>query len=463
MMLIPEVKQPDRRIPFRERFMWTCVVLFIFLVASQIPLYGVNIKGSADPFYYVRLIMASNRGTLMELGISPIITSGMIMQFLQGTKLIDVDMTLQSDCALFQGAQKMMGLLITMGTATAYVLGGMYGDLSDLGIGVGILIIGQLMMSGLCVLLLDELLTKGYGLGSGISLFIATNICETIIWKSFSPTTVNTGRGAEFEGCIIALFHLLISRDNKWKAFKEAMFRTNLPNISNLLATAVVFCGVIYFQGFKVEIPLTNTRVRGGVLTKFPIKLFYTSNIPIILQTAFISNIYFLSQLLFKRYPTNILVRLFGTWKNVEGIFTPIGGLAYYLSPPKSAMEIIYDPLHVIMYLVFVLGACALFARFWIDISGNSARHVAKGLRAQGYTIYGGMSTEQSMVRKLNKHIPIAAAFGGMCLGFLSISADFLGAIGSGTGILLAVTILHQYFEILAKEAGANGLGGFGF
>ena len=56
----------------------------------------------------------------------------------------------------------------------------------------------QLFVAGLIVLLLDELLQKGYGLGSGISLFIATNICETIVWKAFSPATVNTGRGKEW-------------------------------------------------------------------------------------------------------------------------------------------------------------------------------------------------------------------------------------------------------------------------
>ena len=73
----------------------------------------------------------------------------------------------------------------------------------------------QLFVAGLIVLLLDELLQKGYGLGSGISLFIATNICETIVWKAFSPATVNTGRGTEFEGAVIALFHLLATRQDK--------------------------------------------------------------------------------------------------------------------------------------------------------------------------------------------------------------------------------------------------------
>lgn len=70
----------------------------------------------------------------------------------------------------------------------------------------------QLFIAGIIVICLDELLQKGYGLGSGISLFIATNICESIIWKAFSPYTINGPRGAEFEGAVIALFHLLLTR-----------------------------------------------------------------------------------------------------------------------------------------------------------------------------------------------------------------------------------------------------------
>ena len=159
----------------------------------QIPLYGIMSSDSADPFYWMRVIMASNRGTLMELGISPIITSGMIMQLLAGTKIIDVDQGLKEDRALFNGAQKLFGMLITFAQAVVYVMTGMYGEPGDLGAGICVLIVLQLFVAGLIVLLLDELLQKGYGLGSGISLFIATNICETIVWKAFSPATINTG------------------------------------------------------------------------------------------------------------------------------------------------------------------------------------------------------------------------------------------------------------------------------
>ncbi len=151
----------------------------------------------------------------MELGISPIITSGMIMQLLQGAKIIDVNMSSKEDRELFEGAQKLFGLIITFGEALAYLLSGMYGEVSDLGALNAFLILFQLVTAGVIVILLDELLQKGYGLGSGISLFIATNICENILWKSFSPITIRTDQGTEFEGAIIALFHFLLTKSNK--------------------------------------------------------------------------------------------------------------------------------------------------------------------------------------------------------------------------------------------------------
>jgi len=101
----------------------------------------------------------------------------------------------------------------------------MYGPVSDLGLVNSVLIITQLFLAGFMVLMLDELLQKGYGLGSGISLFIATNICELIMWKSFSPVTIRTDQGTEFEGCIIALFHFLLTKPNKFYGLQQAFYR----------------------------------------------------------------------------------------------------------------------------------------------------------------------------------------------------------------------------------------------
>lgn len=395
--ILPEIQKPERKIQFREKVLWTAVTLFIFLVCCQIPLFGIMSSDSADPFYWIRVILASNRGTLMELGISPIVTSGMIMQLLAGAKIIEVGDT-PKDRALFNGAQKckfnfttrvfldyvkniffplVFGMVITIGQAIVYVMTGMYGDPADIGAGVCLLIIIQLFVAGLIVLLLDELLQKGYGLGSGISLFIATNICETIVWKSFSPATVNTGRGTEFEGAIIALFHLLATRQDKVRALREAFYRQNLPNLTNLMATILIFGVVIYFQGFRVDLPIKSARYRGQY-SSYPIKLFYTSNIPIILQSALVSNLYVISQMLSVKFAGNFFVNLLGVWSDVNsGRSYPIGGLCYYFSPPETLGHVAEDPIHAILYITFMLGSCAFFSKTWIDVSGSSAKEVS--------------------------------------------------------------------------------------
>mmetsp|Transcript_166841 Transcript_166841/g.535512 ORF Transcript_166841/g.535512 Transcript_166841/m.535512 type:complete len:478 (-) Transcript_166841:262-1695(-) len=453
LRILPEVVTPEYRVPFKEKICWTAISLFIFLVCCQIPVYGVAVSKSSDPFYWMRVMLASNRGTLMELGISPIITSGWVMQLLAGSRVIDVDHTLKEDQRLFYGAQKLLGLLITVGEAFAYVMSGMYGNPRELGFGTSLLIMAQLFFAGLIAILLDELLQKGYGLGSGISLFIATNICETIVWKALSPTTINTGKGTEFEGAIVEAVRLLIARTDTKQAITEALYRQTAPNLTNLFATLFVFFVVIYFQGFQVNLPCKFHKIRGhrGI---YPVRLFYTSNISIIMQTALVSNLYFFSQLLYTRFKSNMLVNLLGQWQDTDGggETVPVGGLAYYISPPHEFADILRDPSRAFCYILFVLFTCAQCSKMWVEISGSSPRDVAKMLRDRQILFKGRRHGDTSLITVLNMYIPTAAAFGGMCIGVLTIVADFLGAIGSGTGILLAVTIIYQHIENAERE-----------
>ncbi|KAJ9104232.1 translocon subunit [Naganishia cerealis] len=449
--ILPEVAAPDRKVPFNHKVLWTATTLLIFLVCSQVPLYGIMSSDSSDPLYWMRAILASNRGTLMELGITPVVTSGMIMQLLAGAQLIEVDFNLKDDRALFNSAQKLFALIISLGQAMVYVATGLYGQPKDLGAGVCLLLVLQLAAASSIVILLDELLTKGYGLGSGISLFIATNICESIVWKAFSPTTVNTGRGPEFEGAVIALFHLLFTWNDKSRALKEAFYRDRLPNIMNLLATAAVFAAVIYLQGFRIEIPVKSNRARGA-RGSYPVKLFYTSNMPIMLESALTSNVFLVSQMLFNRFPENLFVKLLGAWEPLEGSsqLSAVSGLAYYISAPRSITAALTDPLHTVIYIAFIVTACAVFSKTWIEVSGSGPREVAKQLKDQGMVIAG--HREGSMYKELKRVIPTAAAFGGAILGLLSVTADMMGALGSGTGILMAVTIIYGYWEMGMRE-----------
>ena len=324
------------------------------------------------------------------------------MQLLAGAKVIDVNLDNKEDRVLFMTAQKVVGVLTTAVMAIAYVMSGMYGDFAAIGTGNAILIVTQLTLAGILLLLLDEMMQRGYGLGSGISLFIAAHISETIVWSAVSPTTVNIGRGTEYQGAILALFHAIVVKRSLlsiWDAFTrqnlpnicnlvatasifgaciyiaahisetivwsavspttvnigrgteyqgailalfhaivvkrsllsiwDAFTRQNLPNICNLVATASIFGACIYLQLLRVKLMIKMQRSR-GLERPYHIKLFYTSNMPIILHTALISNIYFVSQMIYNAQPTSPFIKLFGEWAkdtSVAGHVVPVGGL----------------------------------------------------------------------------------------------------------------------------------------
>lgn len=79
------------------------------------------------------------------------------------------------------------------------------------------------------------------------------------------------------------------------------------------------------------------------------------------------------------KFAGNFFVNLLGVWSDAGGGRAyPIGGLCYYLSPPETASHIFEDPIHAILYIVFMLGSCAFFSKTWIDVSGSSAKDVSK-------------------------------------------------------------------------------------
>jgi len=456
--LLPSVEAPPKSPPVKEKAFWVFGTLLVFLVASQIPLYGIRKFGSgSDPISFYRVMLASNRNSLMELGISPLVTSGMIIQMLVGAKMIQVDNKKPEEQELMKVAEKFVGLIITLGQAVAYTLFGMYGPVSELGVGNAFVIITQLFFSGVLVLMLDDLLSKGYGFGSAISLFISCNICENIFWQTFSYRVIDTPAGPQYEGAVIALFYLLVTRSDKIPALKEAFYRTDAANITNLLATIIVFCVIIYFQGFRIDLPVKNEQIRKGMRGgSYPIKLFYTSNIPIILQSALVSNVFMASQMMYSRMGPNVLTNLLGRWaKTPTGFPIPVGGLVYYMSAPRSLEEVMRDPIHAMAYILFVLSSCAFLSYSWLSVSGSSPKDVAENLRAQKLVIVGHRAN--SNIIPLRRYIPTAAAFGGLCIGALTIFADFMGAIGSGTGILLAVGNILQSIETIMREQADEG------
>jgi protein transport protein SEC61 subunit alpha len=450
--VLPEIKKPERKVSFNEKIFWTALVLVIFLVMTEIPLYGIP-KSASDQFGALRVIFASNRGTLMELGIGPIVTAGLILQLLAGSNIIKCDMSNSEDRGLFTSASKVFSILLTAVQAGAYIISGMYGALTGPTI---IVIFGQLIAAGIIVMLLDELVQKGWGLGSGISLFIMAGVAQNIIWSLFSPPSglfvgalsAYLGHAAPFDTASATLTYVFGSASGYY------------PSVLGLVATIVVFLVIIYLQGVRVELPMSYAGYK-GFRSRYPIKLMYVSNLPVIFASALFANVYFFSQLLWSQMGqpkpgTNILFQIIGDYNvTMSGNSTniaPVGGLAYFVTSPHNIQNVISEPLRAALYLVIITVFCAIFSLIWLEVGGLGPQKVAQQLMDSGMQIPGYRRSGRPIEAILKRYIPVVTVLGGILVGLVAGLSDFFGAFGSGTGILLAVGIIYQYYELLMRE-----------
>ena len=441
-----EVKKPDRTVSFKEKSVWTIVCLVVYFIMISVPLYGIETAaGQADPFFAMRAILASQRGTLGELGIGPIVTAGLIMQLLVGSQIIKVDFNNPEERALYTGAQKVLSVLMILFEAGAYIFGGAYGE--DISLTTGSLIFLQLLAAGLLVMLMDELIQKGYGLGSGISLFIAAGVSFNILNGLFAFTEgIGANPAGKYYGAVIAFFYGLTHNEK----FINVIYRPINPDIIAFLATIIVFGLVIYVESMRIEIPISHAKYK--IPARYPIKFLYTSNIPVILASALFANVYFISQILYKRMQGNPIVDLLGRWDFTGEQPMPEGGLVYYTTAPRGISQVIDDPMRAVIYIVILVGACMIFSAIWLETAGMGPRDVAKQLLDADMQIAGFRRNPKVLEKYLERYIPIAALLGGFFVGLLAGFADFLGALGTGTGILLTTGIIKQYSEIIAKE-----------
>jgi protein transport protein SEC61 subunit alpha len=450
--ILPEIKVPERKVSFNEKIFWTGLVLIVYLVMSEIPLYGIS--GTVqDQFSALRVIFASNRGTLMELGIGPIVTAGLILQLLAGSVIIQCDMSNAEDRGLFTVASKVFSIILTGIQAAAYIISGMYGALAGT---TTIVIFLQLLGAGVVVMLLDELVQKGWGLGSGISLFIMAGVAQSILWLSFSPGT------GLFVGALSQLFGKPAAGQTAYTLMSWILGGGSYPSLIGFFATIGTFLIIIYLEGVRVELPMTYAGYK-GFRSRYPIKLLYVSNLPVIFAAALFANVYFFTQLIWSTQgqPTpgrNILIDILGQYGTVGNStqIQPTGGIAYYVTAPHSIQNVAAEPVRAAVYLGILVVFCAVFSLIWLEVGGLGPSTVAQQLMDSGMQIPGYRRSGRPIESILKRYIPVVAILGGLIIGLIAGVADFLGVFGSGTGILLAVGIIYQYYELLMRERAAE-------
>jgi preprotein translocase subunit SecY len=432
--------------------------------------------------------MAGASGSIMHLGIGPIVTGSIIMQLFSGAKIIQLDLQDSADKQLYQGVQKILVLIMIPIESIPQVYGFLDPSetvILDYGVGwANTLIVSQLFVGSLLVFLLDELVSK-WGIGSGISLFIAAGVAQSTFVGTLSPLPTVEGSALSIEnppsGTLPMIFYVLRTASNQDLVSDngfELMLLNHANPIAALISSIIVFVVVGYAESSKLELPLTHGKVRGH-RGQYPIRLVYASNIPVILMAALLANLNMFT-LLFWSHPvlstTPIIGRngwgsraeWFGAYK--PGATTPHDGFAWYASmvngvgdwllPLLNQTGDVYGHslpqimLHVFTYVFFMTAGSTVFAKFWIETTNMGAKDVAKQIERTGMQIPGFRKNPVVLERILERYIPPVTLFSGAFVGLLAAGADLLGTVGNatGTGLLLAVGIILRTYEQIQKE-----------
>ena len=440
---LPQVPKPKKKLQLQTRLLWSCLALLIYMVMGQTPLFGATAP-ELDFLEFARVIFASQQGTLIELGIGPIVTAGLLMQLLRGSDILKFNFKKPEERGVFQTATKMVTYIVIVVESVVYGIA-VYGpNITEPN--VLYILIGQLMAASVIVMFLDEMIQKGWGLGSGISLFIMAGVAQQILWSMFSPLP---GGDGGMIGVIPYVAESALAGD-----LSDVFFRGNqLPSIFGLLLTAGVLLILVFTQGMKIEIPIVSTKYR-GFSAVYPIKLMYVSNIPVILASALTANAIFLGQMLWSNFNpqnNNVFVNLLAQFDPTSPS-SPVGGLVYYVTPPRGLDLAAQDPGRAIGYVLFMIGIVVVFGKLWVELGGLSPKKAAENLLDADVQIPGFRRSNKPIESLLNRYIPSVTLIGSIILGALAGISDVLGVFGSGIGILLMVDILINYYNQLIRE-----------
>ena len=439
---LPQVPKPKKKISLQTKLLWCGVALLIYMVMGQTPLYGATAP-EFDFLAFARVIFASQQGTLVELGIGPIVTAGLLMQLLRGSDILKFDFKKPEERGIFQTATKLVTYVVIVVESIVYAAA-VYGGATEPF--VLYVIIGQLMAASIIIMFMDELIQKGWGLGSGISLFIMAGVAQQILWSMFSPLPAGDGG---MIGIIPYTIESAFAGD-----LGNVLFRSNqLPSIFGLFLTAGILLILVFTQGIKIEIPIVSTKYRGFAAV-YPIKLMYVSNIPVILASALTANAVFVFQMIWSNFNprnNNFFVNFIAQFDPTSPS-TPIGGLIYYVTPPRGLDVAALDPMRAVGYVLFMIGIVIVFGRLWVELGGLSPKTAAQNLLDADVQIPGFRRSNAPVEALLNKYIPSVTIIGSAILGLLAGVSDVLGVFGSGIGILLMVDILINYYTQLVRE-----------
>ncbi|MDL5362537.1 preprotein translocase subunit SecY [Halalkalicoccus sp. NIPERK01] len=460
---MPGVTRPEGHVPFKRKLAWTAGVLMVYFFLTNVFLWGMpQAEAGQDIFGNFRSILAGEQGTILQVGIGPIVTASIVLQLLGGAGLLGLDTNDPRDQVLYQGLQKLLVVVMTALTAFPMVfLGGFLPPSPELAAVYGettiqTVIFAQVFIGGIFILFLDEIVSK-WGVGSGIGLFIIAGVSQRLMGGLFA-----WGGLPGEAGIIPTWFSILFGQTSFPSLLTGEGLQELLLGQGALLAiitTVFIFVVVVYAESVRVEVPLSHARVKGA-RGRFPVKLIYASVLPMILVRAVQMNIQFLGRIMDARWAG--MPAWLGVY-NSQG--QPTGGLFYYLNPIQTPEEWMWwlgeagqavwqIMLRVGIDLTVMIVGGAIFAIFWVETTNMGPEATARQIQNSGMQIPGFRQNIGVYEKVLGRYIPQVTVIGGALVGLLAVMANMLGTIGavSGTGLLLAVSITYKLYEEIAEE-----------
>jgi len=477
--LLPEVQKPARSPTLNQKLIWTLGGLVLFFVLYHIYPIGVVVIENAQ-LELMQVVFASKIGSLLTAGIGPIVLASIFLQLFVGAKILNVDMRDPHQKQLFSGTQKLLAIVLSFFEAGVYVMTGAVLVTGSPGAGTdSVALFGsllatqlfvtlQLALGSILLLYMDEVISK-YGIGSGISLFIAAGVSLAVV----QGTIGSNGYG---------LLPNAVAAINNGGA--EAIPNAILAFLP-LVFTFIVFLASVYAEGMKVEIPLSFDKAR-GFGGRFPIKFLYVSNLPVILASALLFNFRLWARM-FNGLNLNIggvnIFQTLATFSSESAASTgyPSGGLFYLITPsfpnpldpvvggytgyvnyllthsttlilPFINSVQVPEVAHIALYVLMYVALCIVFGKFWIETTSMDSKSVAGQLQSSGMQVPGYRRDPRVIEKVLDRYIPTITVLGSAFVGILASFADLTGALGTGTGILLTVGILYRFYDQLQNE-----------
>jgi preprotein translocase subunit SecY len=466
LVRMPAVRRPEGHVPFKRKLGWTGGVLILYFFLTNVKLFGLDLDASQQVFGRFGSILASGQGSIMQLGIGPIVTASIVLQLLGGANLLGLNTQDDPrDQILYQGLQKLLVLVMICLTGIPMVFAGGFlpadtavaQGLGITSLGVQWLIFAQIFVGGVLILFMDEVISK-WGVGSGIGLFIIAGVSQRLLGGLLSTPFIGGTDGILYTWYLYAVGERstgnLLALDGLQTVFVEP----GGGRLLALLTTVLIFAVVVYAESVRVEIPLSNARVKGA-RGRFPVKLIYASVLPMILVRALQANIQFLGRIL------NAQLQSLPAWLGTYSDGTPTSGLFYYLAPIQSPrdwmwfLETTTQPVWQILarvsvdLTIMVIGG-GIFAVFWVETTDMGPEATAKQIHNSGMQIPGFRQNVSVIEKVLERYIPQVTVIGGALVGLLAVMANMMGTIGnvSGTGLLLTVSITYKLYEEIAEE-----------